>query len=121
TEEVIVRRDELKEDTGKHYIHLLRQMADCYLDFSRDHEHIDGMRLHDALTISWLLMPEAFTVTHAPVRAVIDDGLAAGQTIYQTATNGRDIRGWSGKQSHTICTGVNTDAVKQHFLDCIYS
>ncbi|ECW0110001.1 nucleoside hydrolase [Salmonella enterica subsp. enterica] len=121
TEEVIVRRDELKEDTGKRYIHLLRQMADCYLDFSRDHEHIDGMRLHDALTISWLLMPEAFTVIHAPLRAVSDDGLAVGQTIYLATTNGRDIRGWSGNKKHTICTGVNADAVKQHFLDRIYS
>ncbi|ECL4818086.1 TPA: nucleoside hydrolase [Salmonella enterica subsp. enterica serovar Muenchen] len=121
TEEVIVRRDELKEETGKSHIIALRQMADCYLDFSRQHEHIDGMRVHDALTVSWLLKPEAFTVTHAPVRAVCDGGLAFGQTIYQVTTNGRDIQGWSGNKKHSICTGVDADAVKQHFLERIYN
>lgn len=118
THEVIVFETDLQKLTANPHVDMLRQAAEHYFNFSYQYESIKGMRVHDALTISYLMLPEAFETIQAPVR-VVCDGVAAGETIYQVKSQDRKINHWNPSVCHKICIGVDADVVKQHFLQTI--
>lgn len=111
THEVIVSPEELAEITTNYHVQLLRNMSEHYFTFSKEYEGINGIRLHDALTFSYLNSPELFNTITVPVR-VVCDGIADGQTIYSNNSIGE----WQDKPHHNICIGVNVEQVKNHFL-----
>lgn len=118
THEVIVFSSELQKLTDNPHTELLAAASEHYLNFSHNYENIKGMRVHDALTIAYLMIPEAFTAIEVPVRVALD-GIAAGETIYQLTSPDRDITDWDPAITHHVCVGVDEKQVKAHFLHTI--
>lgn len=118
THEVVVTEPELQEIATNPQVAMLKQAANHYLNFSDKYEGINGMRIHDALTISYLMLPDAFETIAAPVR-VACEGIAAGETIYQSKLTDREMSDWDHNIVHTICIGVDAHAVKNHLLQTI--
>lgn len=120
THEVIIFETDLHEINKHPHIALLQQIAAYYFNFSHKYENIKGMRVHDALTIGWLMQPEAFGIIQAPVR-VACEGVAAGETIYQMTVQDRQINDWNHQIRHKICVEVDAEKIRQHFLQTISS
>nr|WP_245840250.1 hypothetical protein [Pantoea rwandensis] len=73
------------------------------------------MALHDTLTLSWLALPQAFTVTEAPVR-VITEGISCGQTVRRLSALASREDPFAGLRPQRLCLGVDAEAVREHFF-----
>lgn len=94
----------------------LRDISRVYLDFSLQEEGFYGMAVHDALTVAWLLHPEAFTVMHQPCR-VVTCGIAVGQSVIpRCAPADRSFRGCA---CHQILTDVDAETVRRELMSAL--
>ncbi|MEX3958527.1 nucleoside hydrolase [Trinickia sp. EG282A] len=81
-----------------------------YEAFHRDTENIEGIYVHDASAVAYLLAPELFTVRKGPVR-VLTEGIAAGQTIQKPEGMPCAAPAWDARPSCNVCVGVDADGV----------
>lgn len=67
----------------------------------------DGIYVHDASAVAFLLDPSLFTTRTGPIR-VVTEGIAAGQTIQKADSLNLPHAKWDGRPSHAICTDVDS-------------
>lgn len=93
----------------------LSAISRVYLEFYTQQRHEEGMAVHDAMTIEYLLHPEVFAMQKKPVR-VSCEGITIGQTLMPVSIMPVEDAAFENMPVKTICTGVLSDAVKEHLL-----
>lgn len=86
-----------------------------YLAYSLREEEFDGMALHDTLAISWLCLPEAFTLSESPLR-VITEGIARGQTVRRLGALAAREDAFYDVPAQRIALQVDASRVREHFF-----
>ena len=114
THKVLINSDEVDQLQQP----ILRAICRPYLAYSLEKEGFAGMALHDTLTISWLCLPEAFTLVDSPLR-VITEGIACGQTVRQISSLASRHNPFRDLPRQRIALGVNADAVRRHFFQSL--
>ena len=74
--------------------------------------------MHDAAAIAFVVMPEAFTTESGAAR-VIDDGIAIGQLALDRKGYDYPVPYWQGRPATSVCMKVESEAVRQNFLQTI--
>ncbi|TKI05196.1 nucleoside hydrolase [Martelella alba] len=97
---------------------LLEAISAGYMAYSLEREGFEGMALHDTLTISWLIRPDAFRTVKSPVRAVTE-GIALGQTLRRVTSLASRVDPYQGCRAHTLCLGVDAAQVKADFFQAL--
>lgn len=111
THRVLVTGDEIRKMGHQELI----AMTEGYLKYSLEKEKFEGMAVHDALTISYLLLPDAFTIERAPLR-VVTEGFATGLTLKKVTELGSRANPFSESRIQNVCINVDSDRVKKHLL-----
>lgn len=111
THKVLVTGEEIRQTHQPHLI----EMTKGYLQYSMEKEGFDGMALHDALTVAYLLHPEQFTTIRSPLR-VVTEGVAIGMTLNKVTEMASRTDPFKGLRQHNICVDVNSENVKRHLL-----
>ncbi|MTD28160.1 nucleoside hydrolase [Erwinia sorbitola] len=94
---------------------VLEAISRGYLRYSQVSNGIEGMSLHDTLTIAYLHNPAWFGVTEAPVR-VVTEGVSLGQTLRQLGSVASLDNPFAGSRAQKLCLSVDVERVKEHFL-----
>ncbi len=81
-----------------------------YEAFHRDTENLEGIYVHDASAVAYLLAPELFTIRQGPVR-VLTEGIAAGQTIQKPEGMPCAAPAWDSRPACNVCVGVDVAGV----------
>ncbi|MEN5017353.1 nucleoside hydrolase [Erwinia sp. Eh17-17] len=97
---------------------VLEAISRSYLQYSLEKEGVEGMALHDTLTIAWLNHPSWFGITESPVR-VVTDGISRGQTLRQLNSVASCDDPFAGCRVQKLCLSVEAEKVKKHFLDTL--
>lgn len=106
---------------------LIRKSSRFYVDFyatqgpARETVESGGLNqcaMHDAAAIACVLLPDAFTVTKGAAR-VVPDGIAVGQLIVNRKDYAYTIPHWQDRPSVSVCMGVDSDRVREHFVQTI--
>jgi len=84
----------------------LETMAAFYTRFYRNHHGIGGCVPHDVMALSWLTLPGAFRLQKGAI-AVVTQGHAIGQTIFQPGGTSSEARAFDGRPDHLVM--VDTD------------
>lgn len=84
----------------------LAAMAEFYARFYRSHLGIGGCVPHDVMALSWLTVPGAFRLQKGAL-AVVTDGPAIGQTLFQPGGTKSRARCFDGRPDHMVM--VDTD------------
>ena len=84
----------------------LAAMAEFYARFYRSHLGIGGCVPHDVMALSWLTVPGAFRLQKGAL-AVLTDGPAIGQTLFQPGGTQSRARCFDGRPDHLVM--VDTD------------
>lgn len=74
--------------------------------------------MHDAAAVACVLIPDAFTMVAGAAR-VIPDGMALGQLTLDRAGYNYALPHWQDRPPVSVCMGVDSDRVLQHFLQTI--
>lgn len=93
---------------------VLSAISQGYLAYSKQHG-VEGMALHDTLTIAYLNHPEWFGVTESPVR-VVTDRINRGQTLRQLNSPATRDDPFAGCRPQSLCLTVEAEHVKAHFM-----
>ena len=120
THDIILTSDylaTLAAEAGAHG-ELLRQMSDHYARFYKEIMGLAGVVGHDLLAVTYVLYPHWFETRPGPI-CVVRDGLAQGQTIQMPATRQGGHPHWAERPSHLVCTGVDAQAVLEHYRKTI--
>nr|WP_217268044.1 nucleoside hydrolase [Pantoea ananatis] len=114
THNVLIHSDEVEQ------LHqpVLHAICRPYLAYSLEKEGFSGMALHDTLTISWLCLPDAFTLVESPLR-VITEGIACGQTVRQLSALASRHDPFRNLPRQRIALGVDAEAVRKHFFQLL--
>jgi inosine-uridine nucleoside N-ribohydrolase len=106
--------DELARLTGPLSAYV-GQMVPFYRRFCERVRQIDGIYVHDATPLAYLIAPELFRFVHHPVRVDTSPGIGRGKTW--PAPGGPDqlqrpaLRPWLGRPNVKIAVGVQGSAV----------
>lgn len=114
THEVIISGDEIRQTGNQPII----DMTQDYLAYSLQTEGFEGMALHDALTIAYLLRPQSFQTLRSPLR-VITEGISIGQTLRKVTAMASRANPFLNVPEKTICLQVDSQQVKQHLLQSL--
>lgn len=85
----------------------IKDISEFYLDFYASVGKHNGCSLHDPAAVIAAAYPQMFQMTAVPLR-VITEGERLGQTIAAPD---------AGTPSVQVCLGVDSDTVKQRFID----
>lgn len=103
---------------------LLWQASRFYVDFYASKGAAKGdaepsCAMHDAAAILYLLMPDAFQVVNGRSR-VVDGGIGVGQLTCDRKGYVYALPHWENVTSNTaIAMAVDSDSVRQEFLNCL--
>ncbi|MFZ4833520.1 nucleoside hydrolase [Rouxiella sp. Mn2063] len=111
THKVLLLGDEVRQINQQ----VLSDISRNYMNYSLKREGFEGMALHDTLTISWLINPQWYTTVESPVR-VVTEGITRGQTLYRQTHLGSRFNPFDGLKAQRLCIGVDSEAVKAHFI-----
>ncbi|MBE5253656.1 nucleoside hydrolase [Mixta mediterraneensis] len=114
THKVLIRGEEVHQLNQP----VLSAICRPYLAYSLAKEGFDGMALHDTLTISWLCLPQAFTLTESPLR-VITEGIASGQTVRKLSALASREDAFRDLPTQRIALQVDAQAVRTHFFNTL--
>lgn len=114
THEVIISGAEIRQTANQPVIDITRG----YLTYSLQEEGFEGMALHDALTIAYLLQPQAFQTVRSPLR-VITEGISTGQTLRKVTNMASRANPFLNVPEKIICLEVDSGRVKQHLLQSL--
>lgn len=84
----------------------LAAMAKFYARFYRSHQGLNGCVPHDVMALSWLTVPGAFRLQKGAL-AVVTDGPAIGQSLFQPGGTQSRARYFDGRTDHLVM--VDTD------------
>ncbi|WP_299860237.1 nucleoside hydrolase [uncultured Hoeflea sp.] len=84
----------------------LAAMAEFYTRFYRSHLGLGGCVPHDVMALSWLTVPGAFRLQKGAL-AVLTDGPAIGQSLFQPGGTKSRATVFDGRPDHLVM--VNTD------------
>lgn len=92
-------------------------ISQFYMDFYKS-TGVNGMYAHDPTAVAYLIAPDWFTITKAPVR-VVTEGIAIGETImaHNEFTAGQGP--WNNKPEVTIAGNVDVDRVLNWFREVL--
>lgn len=74
--------------------------------------------MHDAAAIAYVVMSEAFTTESGAAR-VVDDGIAIGQLAVDRKGYDYPLPFWQNRPATSVCMKVDSEAVRQNFLQTI--
>lgn len=74
--------------------------------------------MHDAAAIGYVLIPDAFTLVKGAAR-VIPDGMAIGQLVVDRKGYAYASNHWRDRPATSVCMAVESDRVREHFLQTI--
>ncbi|NND93010.1 MAG: nucleoside hydrolase [Granulosicoccus sp.] len=74
--------------------------------------------MHDAAAVACVLMPEAFKVVRGAAR-VVSEGIAIGQLAVDRRGYAYAVPHWQDRPASAVCMAVDSDRVREHFLDTI--
>ncbi|MFT6303942.1 MAG: purine nucleosidase [Granulosicoccus sp.] len=74
--------------------------------------------MHDAAAIAYVVMPEAFTTESGSAR-VVDEGIAIGQLALDRKGYDYPLPFWQNRPATSVCMNVDSEAVRQNFLQTI--
>lgn len=77
-----------------------------YEDFHRQSEQVEGIYVHDASAVAYLLAPDLFATRSGPVR-VLTEGLGEGHTIQKPHGMPEPAPAWDSRPSCRVCTAVD--------------
>lgn len=106
TSEILSRILEKNPSIGS----FLFQINQFYIDFYlKKFPNLIGAKVHDALTISYLLNRELFKIEQGPIY-VVTQGIAEGATILDK-TKSPNYTNWSNRPSVNVCTDCDGDGI----------
>ncbi|MCZ4059871.1 nucleoside hydrolase [Pantoea sp. LMR881] len=114
THKVLIRQEEVQQLNQP----VLSAICQPYLAYSLAKEGFAGMALHDTLTLSWLCIPDAFTLAESPLR-VITEGIASGQTVRKRSALASREDAFHGLPAQRIALDVDAEAVRTHFFSTL--
>lgn len=77
-----------------------------YHDFHLSSEGLDGIFVHDASAVAFVVRPDLYTTRSGPVR-VLTEGIAIGQTIQKPLTMPVPNPAWDGRPAMAVCVDVD--------------
>ncbi|WP_420407089.1 nucleoside hydrolase [Hoeflea sp.] len=84
----------------------LADMAEAYSRFYRAHQGLGGCVPHDVMAISWLTVPGAFRLQKGAL-AVVTDGPAIGQCLFQPGGTKSRATVFDGRPDHLVMTDTD--------------
>ncbi|WP_245964672.1 nucleoside hydrolase [Trinickia dinghuensis] len=79
-----------------------------YEAFHRSSAALEGIYVHDASAVAYLLAPELYKTRSGPVR-VLTEGIAAGHTIQKPANFAAPAPQWDNRPSCEVCVDVDSE------------
>ncbi|ASJ75451.1 nucleoside hydrolase [Granulosicoccus antarcticus] len=119
TDSHLKQLDEQAGETGS----LIWNSSRFYVDFytqsgaAKDAEE-PQCAMHDAAAVAYVLIPDAFTVVRGGAR-VIPDGMAIGQLALDRKGYAYAVPHWQDRPATSVCMAVESDRVREHFLQTI--
>lgn len=90
----------------------LEQINQFYIDFYiSKNPSLDGAKVHDSLTIAYLIDKELFKMEQGTV-CVVTEGIAEGATIFDRSGN-PEFLPWYSRPLVNVCIGCNPEGVLQ--------
>jgi inosine-uridine nucleoside N-ribohydrolase len=93
----------------------LSEMATAYSRFYRSHQGLGGCVPHDLMAIAWLTVPGAFRLQKGAL-AVITDGPAIGQCIFQPGGTKSRAAVFDGRPDHLVMVDTDPALVLADFM-----
>ena len=81
TETVVLDRDTVVRHATKRLGRFIRDITDAVIDFSSSFEGIEGMYVHDALAVAYVVQPRLFRTVSRRVQVETESALTRGQTV----------------------------------------
>ncbi|MFO1253921.1 nucleoside hydrolase [Inhella sp.] len=91
---------------------LLWQAAQPYAGYYQTRDGLAALVAHDAIAVAALLMPEAFSWRHGPMR-VVEGGLAHGQTVQDWQGLARGQAEWDALPAHAAAVDADAQALTE--------
>lgn len=107
---------ELIWNSSRFYVDFYTQSGAARESVARGEEPQCAM--HDAAAIAYVVMPEAFTTESGGAR-VIAEGIAIGQLALDRKGYDYPIPYWQDRPATAVCMKVESEAVRQNFLQTI--
>jgi inosine-uridine nucleoside N-ribohydrolase len=109
TESTIMTTDYLSElrDHAGEVGRFVWEVSRHYEAFHRSSVALEGIYVHDASAVAYLLAPELFTTRSGPVR-VLTEGIAAGHTIQKPAGFAAPAPAWDDRPACEVCVDVDS-------------
>ena len=119
TDSDLKQLDDQAGETGS----LIWNSSRFYVDFYTNNGAARGAKepqcaMHDAAAIACVLIPDAFTLVKGAAR-VIPDGMAIGQLVIDRKGYAYANNHWRDRPAITVCMAVESDRVREHFLQTI--
>jgi inosine-uridine nucleoside N-ribohydrolase len=92
-------------DRGGEAGRLVREISRNQEPFHLETDGLEGIAMHDAAAVAYLLAPELFETRSGPVR-VVTEGIAAGHTIQKPSGMRCGAPAWDARPSCSVCIGV---------------
>ena len=114
--------DELARLTGPLSAYV-GQVVPFYRRFCERVRQLDGIYVHDATPLAYLLAPDLFSFLHCPVRVDTSPGIGRGKTWLapgaSTQPNRPALRPWHGRPDVKIAVGVQGTAVVSRLREAL--
>jgi len=110
------RCGELLWDSSRFYVNFYTESGAAKEALARGDEPQCAM--HDAAAIAYVVMPEAFTTQMGAAR-VVNDGIAIGQLALDRKGYDYPLPFWQNRPATSVCMTVDSEAVRQNFLQTI--
>ncbi len=109
TESTVMTTDylaKLRDDAGE-IGRFVWDVSRDYEAFHRSSAGLEGIYVHDASAVAYLLAPQLYTTRKGPVR-VLTEGIAAGHTIQKPMTFPASAPDWDDRPPCEVCVGVDS-------------
>jgi purine nucleosidase len=93
----------------------LAAMAELYTRFYRSHLGLGGCVPHDVMALSWLTLPGAFRLQKGAL-AVLTDGPAIGQSIFQPGGTRSRASVFDGRPDHLVMVDTDPDTFMADYM-----
>jgi purine nucleosidase len=93
----------------------LAAMAEFYTRFYRSHLGLGGCVPHDVMALSWLTVPGAFRLQKGAL-AVLTEGPAIGQSIFQPGGTRSRATVFDGRPDHLVMVDTDPDMFMADYM-----
>ena len=96
----------------------LQAMSDFYIKFYRRAAGLYGLVPHDVMALMWVTAPGAFQARKGAL-AVVTDGPAIGQTLFQAQGRSFLSQAFDGRPNHTVLVDTDVQMFRSNYFDIL--